>query len=360
MFPPKLMSVAILLTLISGCASAPTKPGSAPPNDTTPQGTVETIEGLCGPVNPNAELTTLSVGNSIGGLTEAYLAWGEKEGCFAKYGLSIDSIPAGGAEKIPALVGGSMHVAAESAMTLALTRGNSDIDLRILSGHYEVTQELIDCARANPGLEDGKLILEAALIVSPNWSFEKLEDLRGAKISVSTDINPPRMGLIRALREVGVMETEVELVPLGSSAGLDALLAGEVDAAILAGIRAYQAMDADGRFALYPGAYFYQPTTITGWLTTGEIVEQRGEDLQSFKKAMMEIYELLKSPAAQESFFELLRSEFGFDDSAINQFSLPPLMTREVTAEEFRYLSDELLAEGLIDREVDFSKALVQ
>jgi len=34
-------------------------------------------------------------------------------------------------------------------------------------------------------------------------------------------------------------------------------------------------------------------------------------------------------------------------------------MTRDVTADELQYLSKSLFSEGLIDREVDFTKALL-
>ena len=344
-----------LVLVVAGCSSASTGNTTVDQTTATEASQGGAPEGLCGPVDPNVTLRPLSVGNISSGPSEVFIAWGIQEGCFAKHGLVIDSIPAGGTEKIAALVGGSLDVAAESIMTVARTLGNSEIDLKVLAGHYEATAEQIQKAKTMQSLDDGKLILESAFFVSPDWPFETLDDLRGAKISVSNNVSPTSLGLDRALKEVGIGPTDVERIPLGSSEGLKALIAGEVDAATITGIRAYQALDAGARLVMYPGAYFFEPGPAAAWLTTGTIEESKRSELLAFRDAMREIYSLLDRPEAQESFLTLLKEDFGFDQSAIDQYTFPPLMTREISPQELQYLADALWDEGLIDRQFQFS-----
>lgn len=346
---------ATALLVSGGCSTQATDSAEASSAATTPSESENPAEGRCGPVDPDQELTTLVVSNSSGGLTEAYIAWGDKEGCFSKHGLAIDSVPAGGVDKVAGLVGGSLDVAAENVMTLVLTRGNSDIDLRILSGHYAIGAQQIDRAKETPELANGKLIIEVGLFVSPDWQFDTLSDLRGARIAAGAGVGPTQLGLLRALTGAGLSETDIELIPLNSSEGLATLLAGEVDGANLAGVRAYQALDAGYRLVLYPGAYFYEPSVVQGWLTTGDIAEQKRDELLAFKAAMIDIYRLLEDSNAAASFISLLESDFDFDAKALSQFTFPPLMTTDIESAELQYLADNLFAEGLIDRELTLS-----
>ena len=344
---------------ISGCSSQQ-ELSSPPTGGETPAASLdEGPKGLCGPINPGTELTTLSVGNSSGGLSEAYLLWGQSEGCFAKHGLFIDSTPAGGEEKIAALVGGSLDVAAENIATLAITRGNSDIPLQVVSGHYEATKEIIEEAKADPSLKEGRLLLEGAFVVGSHYTFNGLESLRGAKIGVTSLSSPLTYGLLRALAEVGLDATDIELNPLGSSENLKALQTEDLDAAIITGARAYQALDSGATLELYPGAYFYQPGVVIAWLTVATTSETKRQELLAFREAMKEIYALLAEPANQESFKEFLLTDFGLDTIAVQQFSFPPLMTRDVTLEEIAYLVDDLWAEGVIDRKFDVTPDLI-
>ena len=347
-----------LTLLVSSCQVGTSAP-SSPAQNELPSEAPMTVSGFCGTINPDAELATITVGNSLGSLSEAYVAWGEREGCFAKYGLAVDSIPGGGEEKIAALVGGSMDVAAENVVSLAVARANSDIDLRILLGHAEVTEGLLLNAQKNPTLEDGRLILDAALVFSPGSDFERIEDLRGKRISVSQPPSPNTIGLIRALEAASMSLTDVELIPLGGAEGLNALRAGEVDAAVLPGARAYQAIDEGGRLALYPGAYFFEPAVVNGWLTTGTIALHRRDELMAFKSAMLDIYTLLDEEEPRESFLLFLQSEFDFSETAMRQFTLPLLATREVTGEELGYLSRELFRDGYIDREISLGDEIL-
>lgn len=353
-------SVVVAGALFVGSCASPSEI-SEDATEMVQENTAEDIEtvGFCGVEISDQVLETIAIGATIGLLTDAYIAWGEQEGCFAKHGLIPDVSSGGATENIAGLIGGSLDVVSSNVLRIAVARGNSDVDLLVLSGHYEVSAEQLAKAKASPTLDNGALILETALIVSPDWPYNSLEDLRGAKIAAGSNVSAPGLGLQRALQEVGLGSSDVELLPLTSAEGLQALLAGEVDAASLTGIRAFQAMEQGGKLALYPGAYFYEPGVVVSWFTTGEVVAQKKEQLLAFKEAMMEIYAALQDPLAQASFLALLETQFDFDQVAISRFSFPPLMTREVTHGELQYISDLLWAEGLIDKNVQFAESVI-
>ena len=346
--------VASLLVFLTGCSSLVDGEESLNTGATIAE-IAQSDKRLCAPVDDSRELSVLTVGNSNGGLTEAFIAWGTEEGCFAKHGLSIDSIPAGGINKVAGLVGGSLDIAAETTPTALIAMANSDVQLKLISGHYEITADLIDLAKTTPALRDGKLIIEVGLFVSPSWPFENLSDLKGARIGTSTDINPTQIGLERAIEEAGLGVDDIELVPLGNSERITALLAGEIDAATFGGARAYQALDAGAQLVLYPAAYFYEPSPVVTWMTTADTASLREEEILLFREALREIYALLLTQEGQESYFSLLRREFEFDDTLIEQYSFPPLMMRDITVEELLYLPGLLKERGLIDREIDVS-----
>ena len=321
----------------------------------------DTVGGpLCGPIDESAERAQLAVINSPSAITEPVILWGIQEGCFQKHGLDIESIPntGSGAEKIASLIGGSAHIASESNLEFFAAVANGSTPLSIIAGGNEVTSEDLALAKS-PELIDGKPVLGSMLFVRQDYPFEGLESLRGARIGGSPGVSVNGMGLIQALKSVGVESAEAEFVGLGTTERLDALERGDVDAATFPDSAFARALAMGARPVLYPGAYLYEPSMTTLWFTTADIADERETDIRAFQTALREIHELIMNPENHEAYLAFLGGEYGLSSEALDYYRYPVLGTRDVTIGEFEYLIPILVEEGLIDEPIVLSDELL-
>lgn len=337
--------LAILVSL-GGCASSPMKSDASPE-----QASQENSETMCGgePRVGNGDLEEIRVGHSGGMFTQAYVEWGEQMGCFELFGVEPISVDAGSVEKIAAIVGGSLDVAAESASTTVLAIANSGLELEFISGFHQYSVE--DLSRAlTPTLDDsGALALESALLIHPDISFTGLNNLEGLKIGVSGMDSIATLGLLRAARVEGLGAQDIQFVSAGSSERSAAFEAGQLDAVILSGPRANRALANGAVLAMYPGAYWYEPGPSTVWITDQAHQRDSGDLIAAFDDGLRATYTLLDEPSHREQFMKFLESEWGFEAEELKTYRIPNLMKGPIELDGLQYLPLKLYEDGLLE-----------
>lgn len=316
-------------------------------------------EPLCGDAPP-VESSLLRVGNAGGTTTEPYVLFGIEEGCFAKHGLEVESIPGSSTVgRVAALEGGSMDVTIETPTEILLAMANSSLRLVVVADFIAYDDGDIVDALA-PGVYDGTPVLDTAFLVREDVPFENLEDLSGLRIGIASMGDPSQLGLERAFRSAGGDPSQYELIALPARERLEAFQRGEVDAAILSLSFIDQGVAQGGRVVLYPGAYWIQAGPSFTWFTTEEIVSEKEDELLAFRKAMDEIRALVRNPANQARFKDFLVNDYGLAPEVVEGFDFPSFSDRKTRSEDFEYLVPQMIEEGLIAEAVKPPEVLGQ
>ena len=192
------------------------------------------------------------------------------------------------------------------------------------------------------------------LPVGPGVDYEGISSLVGKRVGTNPGGGGPNgIALERLVRSAGIQQREVEFVEIETPDRLNALIRGDLDFAVLNGATAHQALEAGARVVLYPGAYLCEPGAVVIWHTSEEITRTRPGEVVAFQNALIEVHELLLDPANLDNFLEFLESDLGIEPSIIEQYSMPTLVTRELTSEEFEYWvplleDEEMISEGFV------------
>jgi ABC-type nitrate/sulfonate/bicarbonate transport system substrate-binding protein len=324
--------------LLSGCATPLAETGSN-----------QTSGTLCDTSSAPTEVSKLTVLNSGGVLTAPYVEWGIREGCFAKHGLEIISLPGGedAAEKVAGLVGGSADLASDTPIEVLTAAANSGFSARLVAGGYEFDEAQLKQA-LTPELVDGRIVLETVLVAGPGVEFEDISSLVGARVGTTQGGGPNVLAIDRLLRSSGHEVGDVEFIGLTTSERLTGLKNGDLQFAILAGALVFDAIEAGGKIALYPTAYIYEPGAALVWFTSAEIAATRADEITSFQLALREVHSLLRDPRNLDNFKRFLEIDFGADPLVVERFSMPKLVTRALTIKEFEYWVPILVEEGII------------
>ncbi len=316
-------------------------------------------EPLCGSASI-AESSLLRVGNAGGTTTEPYVLFGIEEGCFAKHGLEVESIPGSSTVgRVAALEGGSMDVTIETPTEILLAMANSSLELVVVADFNAYDDS--DIADAlEPGYYDGTPILDSALLVRNGVPFEGPQDLSGLRIGIASMGDPSQLGLERAFRSIGGDPSEYELIALPARERLDAFERGDVDAAILSLSFIDQGVALGGRVVLYPPAYWIKAGPSFTWFTTEQIAVEKEEELLAFREAMDEIRALVRDPANEAKFKKFLVNDYGLSPEVVEGFDFPSFSDRKTRSEDFEYLVPQMIEEGLIAEAVEPPEVLGQ
>lgn len=319
---------------------------------TSPTPSVEgrqAAEKRCQPASEASELETLRIINSGGVLTAPYIAWGIREGCFEKHGLEIVPIENAeqGSDKVAALIGGNADIASDSLPEIITAISNADFPAQLIAGGYEYDAEMLEQALI-PELVDGGLAIETALLAGPGVNYSDVSNLIGSRIGVSAGRGPNTLAVERLIESAGFELEDVEFIELAASERLVALQRGDIQFANISGAQVFEALDAGASIALYPGAYIYQPSAVITWFTSKQLATEKPEEMAAFQRAVIEIHTLLREESNLRNFKEFLANDFGLEESIIQRFVLPRLVTRELKVSEFEYWIPILIDEGII------------
>lgn len=315
------------------------------------------ISGQCGDNIPTTDLDTLRVG--AGRFFEPVVLWGIKEGCFAKHGLQLEIQRIEDAEAAAAISSGSLDIMSSSPDQAIIFAANGGFDSRIIVADTGYSSESLERAKTEP-LYEGRLLLQTGLFVRADSEVSSLSDLRGAAIGLRTAVGLTARATLKALKDKGVQDDEVTLLEIPTEGIPGAIESGQIDAGVLAGRYAAKAAEEGLRLIAYPGAYYYDPGTVTAWITNSAAFEKKRDAISAFKRAIKEINLLLTNPVNEVSWKRVLIEELDFDQSAADQTPVPNYWTEDVTIEELQRASRRLLAEQVIQSEPDLEKLLMR
>jgi ABC-type nitrate/sulfonate/bicarbonate transport system substrate-binding protein len=347
--------VALLFSLpiaIVGCTTTELAPVAenvtqevTPTTACTPDGTVNDVH-------------TLVVGESTGVISEPYIAWGIKERCFEKYGLEIKSV-AGSSQsaRIAGLVGGSLDVAAQHVRFITQAMGNGEFNPLFVSAHFGVSEEILKRAQ-NTTTFDGELVYESTLVAGPDSGISDWGDLDGRTIGVINVTSTDVRGLSVLSGQSKLDLDSVTLVQLDQQEILNGLLRGDLDAGIVSGALALEAINKGGTLIGYPAAFFVEPGVLMAWVANAEANAGKREALLRFQEALWEIYFLLQTPENREDLLDLMEKEYALEPATRAATRLPELMPRQLTPQDFEGWIPKMIESGDIDAGVEFTDSM--
>jgi len=347
--------VALLFSLpiaVVGCTTTEL----APVAENVTQETTATT--ACTPDGNVNDVHTLVVGESTGVISEPYIAWGMKERCFEKYGLKIESV-AGSSQsaRIAGLVGGSMDVVSQQVRFVIQAMGNSEFEPLFVSAHSGFTEETLERARSSTTF-DGELIVESALVTSPNSDISDWQGLNGKKVGLINTTGTSAKGLAY-LSEQGLLDiSSIELIQLDQQEILNGLLRGDLDAGSLSGSLALEAINNGGTLIGYPNAFFVEPGVSMLWVANAQANDKKREALLQFQEALWEIFSLLEIPEYQEDLLDLMEEKYDLEPETRAATRLPDLMPRQLTPQDFLAIIPKMIEFGDIDAEVEFTNSM--
>jgi len=208
--------------------------------------------------------------------------WGVDNGCFKKYGISIESNVVATSQIAPAgLIGGSYDVIVTTPINLILANANEGFGGVIVAPRHGYTPEELIRAKFEPFFP-GELILQTALIARNSSSIRanNWADLEGKKVGLQSFLSADHAGIAIAMRKAGADYKKTEFVTLTSQQMVDALKRGDIDAAVINDPFATQAILGGGKVIGYPNAYFAQSGYLAdsgvavAYLSNTEIVKK--------------------------------------------------------------------------------------
>lgn len=326
---------------MSGFAATVCLFGCAPVAPAGPSG--ETGGLACEPANSEAvsELTVAVRGNA-----GPMLAWGEQQGCFAEHGIAITVTEvADDAAGVAGLVSGSWDVISFTPFAMVQAIANSGVELAVAAPWYGYTDEELARARQEPLFEGELLLSITAVTVNPEirgWA-----DLAGKVVSVPS-AGGVAEATLRAAMDENVGDDEiVSVVVLPPAEALAALERGDIDAALLTGLRAIQAIEAGATVIGYPGAFFYEAGPANMFVTHQKIAERKPEIL-AFQDAIIQINQLLNGGGHNDSYTRVILGDFGYSQAVADELLKIRLDTMPITLGNLSYLLPKMKSQAKI------------
>lgn len=332
--------------------------------------------GIILPVNANADEVKLACPPSksdakyIGKLRVAgqitqlpSVQWGIDNGCYKKYGISIESNTVATSQIATAgLVGGSYDIAITTPTNLFLANANEGFAGVIVAPRHGYTDEELIRAKLEPFFP-GELLLQTALIARPgsairegNWA-----DLEGKKVALQSFLSADHAGIATAMLKAGADYKKTEFLTLTSQQMFDALGSGRIDAAVINDPFATQAILAGNTVVSYPNAYYAQSGYLgdagvaVAYLSNTKTVKKNLKAMRAFQKATLAINALLNKPQNEASLRQTYVSVSGITAAAAAKVKLPTMIDRNLTSADISYIPRKLFAIGFIREKIKVS-----
>ena len=286
--------------------------------------------------------------------------WGIDNGCYKKYGISIQTnVVATSQIATAGLVGGSYDVVVTTPTNLVLANANEGFGGVIIAPRHGYTPEELIRAKLEPFFP-GELLLQTALIARNNSSIRvgNWSDLEGKKVGLQSFLSADHAGLATAMLKAGADYKKTEFVTLTSQQMVDALKRGDIDAAVINDPFATQAILGGGKVIGYPNAYFAQSGYLgdsgvaVAYLSNVKTVKKNDKAMRAFQKATLEINRLLNKPENEEAFRKAYMSVTGVTAAAAAKVKLPTMIERNLTPADISYISTKLFDIGFIREKI--------
>lgn len=303
------------------------------------------------------QLVQLVVSNTTGLVSEPYVLWGIEKGYFAEAGLEVTSTPGSSpTDSVAGLVGGAIDVSSIDVVNLLAGTGSGGLDPVIVASLYGIPAEDIELALTEPDF-DGQLVLETGLMIRPGLEFEDFQALSKPVIARRSALSAASLGAEAYLDQEGFDLPSVEWKTLTSANDrLLGLLNADVDAALLAGAHAYEAIDNGATLVAYPNAYWMPAGPLMVWVSSRDRVEADASSLERFQKVMYQVARDINDPANADQFRLFLKEKFDLSDEALSQVKTPVLSEMSDTPADFGPVIQQAYGSGITEQEVQFDE----
>jgi ABC-type taurine transport system substrate-binding protein len=326
--------IALVVALFTGCSQV--EPISQ-----------ESKPGRCGEQVNSESLQTIRVS---GGVTVEGPAvqWGIKEQCFAQAGLEVDYQPLRTIEAAAALSSGSLDVIGLTVADFLTYVANGSFDGKIIGSSSGYLMESLQRARIAP-LYPGELLIQVTVLVPGDSDIKSFQDLSGSRIAASGRDELTGWAILDAINATGGDSATVEILSVPTESRLGALERGDVDAIMLAGRYAEDAMSQGLRLVGYPGAYFYEEGPVTIWVTSPKVLSEKPELVSKFKAAITSVNTQLRDlEANQESYRQILVEKFDIAPEVAENTKVPNFWLEQVTLPQLSEMAQKLIRLGAI------------
>lgn len=342
------LSWSLIVLALASCAAP--QPSDNPVRGSSGEGGRESAL-LCAGERFEGEPLSLTVVTNSGPQAAPYILWAEARNCFEENGLDVTLVETGApSDRLAALVSGSAGVAWLPVDPLLAAVINGGIDLTVVSPHYGYSAERIALARSAREFS-GTLILDGVALSAPGTRLEDLTELEGGKFGRQSAIS--NVGVDLALLEAGADLETIQWVDVEQSERLNALLRGDLDAAVLSGINALKALRGGAEFLFYYQAWDRDGGIDNYWVSTSNGAKAEREQLQRFRQAMWDAYRLLQQPGPGRDFLRFMIDVLEGEPEDADALSLPEFFLRPVALGDLQAHMDVMFARGDIDRTVE-------
>ena len=286
--------------------------------------------------------------------------WGIDNGCYKKYGISIQTnVVATSQIATAGLIGGSYDVIVTTPINLILANANEGFGGVIVAPRHGYTPEELIRAKFEPFFP-GELILQTALIARNSSSIRanNWADLEGKKVGLQSFLSADHAGIAIAMRKGGADYKKTEFVTLTSQQMVDALKRGDIDAAVINDPFATQAILGGGKVIGYPNAYFAQSGYLAdsgvavAYLSNTDAVKKNTKAMRAFQKATLEINRLLNKSENDAALRKTYMTVTGVTAAAAAKVKLPTMIERNLTAADISYIPTKLFDIGFIREKI--------
>jgi ABC-type nitrate/sulfonate/bicarbonate transport system substrate-binding protein len=268
-------------------------------------------------------------------------------------------------DRIAALTGGSADIAAMDSVSYLASQENGSFDGIVVASSYGVYEEDLNLARELPPY-DGDLVLETVFALTPGTTLANVASKAQPRFAYRSPTSSATLGLEVFLEQQSFDATGVEWLSLPTADDrLSALLAGEIDGAVLSGAEAHKALGAGATLVAYPTAYWLEPGPLLIWVTTTERATSDPESLAAFQRVMYQVAQELNAGENREDFKEFLAGQYELSPEALDQLIIPRLSEQSFGPADFDYFAPKMVAAEIVESppkldDTDFLEALIE
>lgn len=282
--------------------------------------------------------------------------WGIDNGCYKKYGISIQSkVVATSQIATAGLIGGSYDIMTINPTALFLANANEGFDGVIVAPRHGYLPEELIRAKLEP-FYPGELLMQTA-VISRRGSGIKVNnwaDLEGKKVAIQSFLGADHTGVASAMRAFGADYRKTEFLVLSGQQMVEALKRGDIDAAAVQEPFATTAVLAGNYVVGYHVSYYFQAGYLgdTGvalvYASNAKAVKKNIKAMRAFQKATLEINRLLNQPENEASFRKTYQVVSGVTAGAAAKLRLPTMIERNLTPADVSYIPGKLFDLGFI------------
>ena len=269
-------------------------------------------------------------------------AWlGEKKGFFREENIDVSFQPfAGGAEVIPAVLGGDVQFAFGNPVSLAFAQERG-IGLRYVT----------EGVQGGSNEEDST----NGLVVHKDSDIRSPDDLAGKTFAVNVLQSLGEVTINTALEKRGVDTSDLEFVEVPFPDQVAALERGQFDVAWLPEPFVSQALAAGHRKLLDPMVDTFPRLTLSGYFASTEFIEENEDLVERFQRAMNRSLDYAAEHEDEARAAIAENSEI--PPPVVEQMPLPH-WTSDLNEESIRFLIEQAQSDDYFEDEIDVEALL--